>query len=337
MWLRTGNVNVTVSNAVVTGGSSAPNFITNGARPGYAFVGPDARTYEILSVDSETQITLYSNYLGSTASNQAYQIMQVSAAAQGSILTQILAIIAAWNSGPTPATLKVGSPTATGAVAAFLGTLLSYEASASGKLRVSKGATANDIILEFAVGLSGRARIGLIGDNNIKLDWSADGSAWTNLATFDVTTVAAAPRLSLNALLFPRGYTLAGLPTPVAGAIVHASDLGGMAGPVVADGTSGWVRAIDGYALVNTNTDFTLQHLVNANRIRHTGTLTAHRAVTLSTTGARAGASFRITRTGSGAFNLNIGSGPLKALVQNTWCEVVYDGTAWYLAAYGAL
>ncbi|MBL8895095.1 MAG: hypothetical protein JNJ53_10865 [Rhizobiales bacterium] len=334
MWLRTGNVNVTVNNAVVSGGSSAPNFLTNGAKPGYAFVGPDARTYEIQSVDSETQLTLATNYLGSTASNQAYQIMQVSAAAQASILAQIIAIINAWTTGPTPATLKVGSPTATGAVAAFLGTLLSYEATASGKLRVSKGANANDLILEFAVGLSGRARIGLIGDNNIKLDYSADGTAWTNVWTVDVTN----GRWSSGLPFLPKSFTIAGLPASAtnAGALAYCSDLGGGAGFVRGDGT-GWLRQDPGFATRATNADFTLEALTDAEYQEHTGTLTANRAVTLATTKAKAGARFNITRKGSGAFNLNIGSGPLKALIQNTWCEVIFDGATWKLMKYGAL
>lgn len=67
--------------------------------------------------------------------------------------------------------------------------------------------------------------------------------------------------------------------------------------------------------------------------------LTADRAVTLSTTYARTGARFRIIRTAAatGAFNLNVGTGPLKALAVGTWCDVEYDGSAWFLAAYGAL
>lgn len=68
--------------------------------------------------------------------------------------------------------------------------------------------------------------------------------------------------------------------------------------------------------------------------------ITADRAVTLSTTGAYTGAKFRIVRrTGcTGAFNINVGTGPLKALATaGTWCEVEYSGTAWILTAYGAL
>lgn len=61
---------------------------------------------------------------------------------------------------------------------------------------------------------------------------------------------------------------------------------------------------------------------------------TADRALTLSTTNAYAGARFRLTRTGSGAFNI---THALKNLASNQWAEFVYDGSAWYLAAYGAL
>lgn len=86
-----------------------------------------------------------------------------------------------------------------------------------------------------------------------------------------------------------------------------------------------------------TNADFTLTPGTSPQRTLHTGTLTAHRAVTLSTTGAIQGQMFRVSRSGGGAFNLNVGVGPLIALATNTWCEVIYDGTAWYLSAYGAL
>ena len=68
--------------------------------------------------------------------------------------------------------------------------------------------------------------------------------------------------------------------------------------------------------------------------------LTAARAVTLNTTGAAKGAKFHIVRSGGdtgGPWNLNVGTGPLKALVAGTWCEVKYNGSAWFLSAYGAL
>jgi hypothetical protein len=67
--------------------------------------------------------------------------------------------------------------------------------------------------------------------------------------------------------------------------------------------------------------------------------ITADRAVTLSTTDAYNGAKFRIVRaaTATGAFNLNVGTGPLKALAAGQWCDVEYNGTAWALTAFGSL
>ena len=60
--------------------------------------------------------------------------------------------------------------------------------------------------------------------------------------------------------------------------------------------------------------------------------LTADRTVTLSTN-AVAGARFKIMRklAATGLFNLSVGSGPLVLLsVGNEWCEVTYDGAAWF-------
>jgi hypothetical protein len=92
-----------------------------------------------------------------------------------------------------------------------------------------------------------------------------------------------------------------------------------------------------GYQAIATDAIATLTVGTDAENIQHTGTLTANRAITLSTTDAFAGARFMITRTGGGAFTLDVGTGPLKSLATDTWAIFVYDGSAWYLAAYGAL
>jgi len=132
-----------------------------------------------------------------------------------------------------------------------------------------------------------------------------------------------------------RVYTIATLPASVSGLEVQVSDLGGGAGPLIGDGT-GWLHdGQGGQADVATDAAFTLTPLSSAPNIRHTGTLTVGRLVTLSTTNARPGSWFLITRTGAGAFDLDVGG--LKNLGQNSWCKVVFDGTAWYLAAYGTL
>jgi hypothetical protein len=76
---------------------------------------------------------------------------------------------------------------------------------------------------------------------------------------------------------------------------------------------------------------------VSARFFLHTGTLTADRVLTFDMTEAVAGDSVLVTRTGGGAFNLNVGTGPLKALATDTWGLFVFDGSSIYLAAYGAL
>lgn len=70
--------------------------------------------------------------------------------------------------------------------------------------------------------------------------------------------------------------------------------------------------------------------------------ITADRAVTLSTTGVWNGAKFRIIRTAAatGAFNLNVGTGPLKAMgTAGSFADVEYNGAtaAWMLTGYGVL
>jgi hypothetical protein len=67
--------------------------------------------------------------------------------------------------------------------------------------------------------------------------------------------------------------------------------------------------------------------------------LTADRAVTLSTLNQTPGFTFRIVRTAAatGAFNLNVGTGPLKALTAGQWCDVTWNGSAWVLTGFGSL
>lgn len=86
---------------------------------------------------------------------------------------------------------------------------------------------------------------------------------------------------------------------------------------------------------IASDADLTLTAYVSQESQIHSGTLTADRTITLSTTNVWVGARFRITRTGSGAFNLSVGG--LKNLVAGTWCDVVYNGSVWALVAYGAL
>ncbi len=85
------------------------------------------------------------------------------------------------------------------------------------------------------------------------------------------------------------------------------------------------------------DTSQTLTAGTDAPTQRWATTLTADRAITLSTTGAVNGDRFRIVRTGLGAFTLDVGG--LKTIPSATaaWVDVEFDGTAWRLTGYGTL
>lgn len=71
--------------------------------------------------------------------------------------------------------------------------------------------------------------------------------------------------------------------------------------------------------------------------------LTADRTCVLAAPPAAArGHRFRITRSGGGAFNLNVrnltgGGALLKAIPATSWADFMYDGTNWSLRAFGSL
>lgn len=71
VWIKSGTVAVTNGSATVQGTGTG---LYGKVAPGYAFVGPDGRIYEVLSVNLAEQITLASPYLGATASGAAYAI-----------------------------------------------------------------------------------------------------------------------------------------------------------------------------------------------------------------------------------------------------------------------
>lgn len=81
----------------------------------------------------------------------------------------------------------------------------------------------------------------------------------------------------------------------------------------------------------------TLQVGVDAPQQRFATALTANRVVTLSAVDAFNGAQFRVTRTGLGAFTLDVGG--LKTIPSGVaaFVDVEHDGTAWRLTAYGTL
>lgn len=134
-------------------------------------------------------------------------------------------------------------------------------------------------------------------------------------------------------LVYLRSYTYATLPTPstCAQSMAWCSDLGGGPGPVISNGTV-WKRMDQsGFTAVATDADFTWSPMTSAPTVQHTGTLTAARTVTLSTTGAYAGLRCRVVRTGAGAFGLSLGG--LATLYRYDEAVVEYDGSAWQLVS----
>lgn len=76
-WYKTGTVKVTKGSAVVTGTGTAWADNKQGIGPGQMFLVPGSGTvlmFEILSVDSNTQLTLVSAFTGTTATAAAYAI-----------------------------------------------------------------------------------------------------------------------------------------------------------------------------------------------------------------------------------------------------------------------
>lgn len=106
---------------------------------------------------------------------------------------------------------------------------------------------------------------------------------------------------------------------------------------ILVAGLTGFIRigsVVYSHQTLSTDAAFTLTPSTSPRYTLHTGTLTTARALTLSTSGATKGSSFRVTRTGGGAFNI---TNALKNIATNQWAEFVFDGSAWYLSAFGSL
>lgn len=105
------------------------------------------------------------------------------------------------------------------------------------------------------------------------------------------------------------------------------------------------VRGMDTWTRVSSDigdASITVTPRASSRIVRYATTLTANRSVTLSTTNVTHGDTFRIVRTGLGAFTLAVqreDATILKTMPSATaaWCDVAYDGTAWQLTGYGTL
>lgn len=112
------------------------------------------------------------------------------------------------------------------------------------RLNLNKAATANTGSLVLQTGFSGRAEIGLCGDDDLHLKVSPDGSAWSDALVVSAGTGA---RIVVDGAVRVKSVSKAALRTPSsqgAGAITFVSDEAGGATLAFSDGSS-WRRVAD--------------------------------------------------------------------------------------------
>lgn len=180
-WYRAGSVTVTNGSAVVTGAGTS--FVAN-VQAGHAINLPDGRAYEVLSVDSNTQMTLGSAYLGGSAGGQAYSVQPNQGFAQTAAtrLSDFLSQVSGWVAGALAGRFGDGSAAAPG---------ISYAADQdTGMRRVAEN--------QLALVTGGVDRVWLNGDGNIVTTGAMSVGTSSVLRNFNVAGALAAGEVSLG-------------------------------------------------------------------------------------------------------------------------------------------
>lgn len=132
------------------------------------------------------------------------------------------------------------TPDSTNRLAVASDAILFTHASAGVQLKLDKHTPTDTASLLFQTGFSGRAELGLTGDDKLHLKVSPDGTTWAEALVVDPTG-----RLSANAPVTLRSYTVAALPSASpAGQLVYVSNEAGGATLAFSDGTN-WRRTAD--------------------------------------------------------------------------------------------
>jgi hypothetical protein len=165
LWVDNGTVTVNNGSATVVGVGTT--FLDKNVLSGYAFRGPNGILYEIQSVNSNTNITLAENYVGTSGSGQGYAIIQTTYAFAANIINRVQALIAAIEAGIATPTLRVGSPATPGVVSAFKGLRHVFENAGDVTLDVMKAALSNTAYLRWFTGATNTAQMGLNGSGDL--------------------------------------------------------------------------------------------------------------------------------------------------------------------------
>ena len=121
------------------------------------------------------------------------------------------------------------------------------------RMKLNKSAAGNTASLLYQTGFSGRAEIGTVGDDKLRIKVSPDGSAWTEALVVDAATgrvglgiANPAVRLDVEGAVRVKPFTVAEVPAASAGAgqLIFVSDETGGATLAYSDGTS-WRRVAD--------------------------------------------------------------------------------------------
>ena len=121
------------------------------------------------------------------------------------------------------------------------------------RLKFNKLAAANTAALLFQSNWSGRAELGLTGDDKLHLKTSPDGSAWHEAIVADpatgnlgIGTASPTVALEVDGPVRVKSYSVATLPSAAAGAgqFIMVSDESGGPIPAFSDGTT-WRRVTD--------------------------------------------------------------------------------------------
>lgn len=120
VWYRAGTVAVASGSKTVTGTNTQWQNLIFGVAPGATFYGPDGKPYEIDTVNSNTSLTLVTNYSGTTASAQAYAVDPTRTGSVASLAAQTSEVlkfsqkqftqIQTWFTGAANANVTLESP-----------------------------------------------------------------------------------------------------------------------------------------------------------------------------------------------------------------------------------